>query len=141
MSLWLLPRGRCRLDNEAMVKKADIPEHLIETALRLAAERGWKDLSLAEIAEAAGLPMSKVYPVYRSKRQILEGLSRMVDAEVLAGHDAEDMEGSARDRLFDVMMRRFDALQPYKSSHSSSPNFSVRSSTVLRSCPSFAARS
>jgi AcrR family transcriptional regulator len=51
-----------------MVKKADIPAHLVETALSLAAERGWRELSLNQIATAAKLPLSEVYPVYRSKR-------------------------------------------------------------------------
>ncbi len=97
-----------------MVKKADIPRHVIDTAMRLAAERGWSDLSLAEIAEAAGLPISKVYPVYASKARILEGFTRMIDAEVLADEETDDLEGSARDRLFEVLMRRFDHLRPYR---------------------------
>jgi len=97
-----------------MVKKADLHKHLIETALKLAAERGWAELSLAEIAEAADLPLSKVYEVFSSKQAILEAFARRIDGLVLAGQEAEAEDGSARDRLFDVMMRRFDALQPYK---------------------------
>ena len=95
-----------------MVKKADIPKHIVDTAMALAAERGWQDLSLAEIVSAAELPFSKVYPVYPSKPAILQGLSRLADAAVVA--EEEEAEGSARDRLFDVVMRRFDALQPYR---------------------------
>jgi AcrR family transcriptional regulator len=97
-----------------MVKKADIPDHLIDAALGLAAAGRWGDLSLAEIAEAAGLPISKVYPVFSSKQAILEAFSRRIDAAVLDEGDPEPAEGSARDRLFDVLMRRFDALDPYK---------------------------
>jgi AcrR family transcriptional regulator len=98
-----------------MVKKADIPAHLVETALSLAAERGWRELSLSQIATAAKLPLSEVYPVYRSKRAILEGLSQLVDERVLAGQPAAwAEEDTPRDRLFDVLMRRFDALGPYK---------------------------
>ena len=101
-----------------MVKKADHPKHLIETALKLAAEKGWRDLSLAEIAEAAELPLGKAYQVFSSKQAILEAFARGIDSEVLADETMEqdwDQDGSsARDRLFDVMMRRFDALQPYK---------------------------
>jgi AcrR family transcriptional regulator len=101
-----------------VVKKADIAKHLIETALKLAAERGWAELSLAEIAEAADLRLSQVYPVFASKTAILEAFSRQIDGRVLAEEEAEDESGDeedqARDRLFDVMMRRFDALQPYK---------------------------
>ncbi len=101
-----------------MVKKADLPEHLIDAALRLAAERNWRDLSLAEIAEAAKVPLGKAYQVYPSKQAILDAFSRRIDSEVLADEtmerDWEEDHSSARDRLFDVMMRRFDALQPYK---------------------------
>ena len=95
-----------------MAKKADIPNQVIDAALVLAAERGWRDLSLTDIAAAAKLPLSKVYPVFSSKSAVLAGFMRRVDAAVLAGPAEE--EGSARDRLFDVLMRRFDALQPHR---------------------------
>ena len=101
-----------------MVKQADLPKHLIDTALGLAAERGWRDLSLAEIAEAAKVPFGKAYQVTPSKEAILDGFARGIDAEVLGDETMEQdwvaEQSSARDRLFDVMMRRFDALQPYK---------------------------
>lgn len=95
-------------------KKPDIPDQVIDAAMALAAERGWRGLTLADIAEAAKLPLSKVYPVFRSKSAILNGLRRQVDAAVMADCDRDADEGGARDRLFDVLMRRFDALQPYK---------------------------
>ena len=102
-----------------MVKKADIPGHVIDTAMKLAAERGWRDLSLAEIADAAKLPLSKVYPVFPSKTAILGAFSRRIDTAVLEGAEIEAgeagaREGGAHDRLFDTLMRRFDALRPYR---------------------------
>jgi AcrR family transcriptional regulator len=100
-----------------MVKQAEIPRVMIDTALALAAERGWHELSWAEIAEATKVPLAKAYQVYPSKQAILEGFSRAIDIEVLADDSlAEewDDDSSARDRLFDVLMRRFDALQPYR---------------------------
>lgn len=97
-----------------MVKKADIPGHVIDTAMKLAAERGWRDLSLTEIADAAKLPLSKVYPVFPSKTAILGAFSRQIDASVLEAEEAGAREGGAHDRLFDTLMRRFDALRPYR---------------------------
>lgn len=97
-----------------MVKKADIPDRVIDTAMAMTAERGWADLSLAEIAEAAEVPLAKVVSLFASKQAILDAFVRRVDAAVLADGDAEALEGSARDRLFDVLMRRFDALGPYR---------------------------
>jgi AcrR family transcriptional regulator len=97
-------------------KKPDIPNQVIDAALALAAERGWRDLTLADIAEAAKLPLSQVYPAYASKAAILRGFTRRIDAAVLATEEpgVNGGEGSARDRLFDVLMRRFDALKPHR---------------------------
>ncbi|MEE8536313.1 MAG: TetR family transcriptional regulator, partial [Kiloniellales bacterium] len=78
-----------------MVKKADLPKEIIETALRLAAETGWRDLSLAAIAAAAKLPLAKVYPVFSSKQAILNAFTRRIDAEVLATEEPEAGEGRA----------------------------------------------
>ena len=96
-----------------MVRKADIPQHLIDTALRLAAERGWARLSYGDIAAVAKVPLSKAYPVFASKAAILAGFSAMIDAKVLDELE-DDEEGDARDRIFDVLMNRFEALQPYR---------------------------
>ncbi len=95
-------------------KKPDIPDQVIDAAMALAAARGWRGLTLADIAEAAKLPLSKVHPVYASKAAILRGFTRRVDAAVLAGEEPGAGEGGARDRLFEVLMRRFDVLQPHR---------------------------
>ncbi len=95
-----------------MVKKADIPKHVIDTAFDMAAERGWRDLSLAEIAAAAKLPLSTLYPLFPSKQAIIEGFADQVDAAVMADEDREGSEAPAHDRLFEVLMHRFEAMQP-----------------------------
>ena len=98
-----------------MVKKSEIHDHVIDTALGLAAKVGWRELSLAEIAEEAGLPLSKVYPHFGSKQEILDAFARRVDSQVLAEElDEEERAQPARDRIFDVLMRRFDLLQPQR---------------------------
>lgn len=99
---------------KAEAKKIDVAAKVLETAMKLAAEGRWRDLSLAEIADAAKLPLAKIYPVYPSKQAILSALFRQIDAAVMETEDAAAGEGSARDRLFDVLMRRFDALGPYR---------------------------
>jgi AcrR family transcriptional regulator len=99
-------------------KKPDIPNQVIDAALALAAERGWRVLTLTDIAEAAKLPLSQVYPAYNSKAAILRGFTRRIDVAVLTaeepGEESDAGEGNARDRLFDVLMRRFDALKPHR---------------------------
>jgi AcrR family transcriptional regulator len=92
----------------------DVAGEALEAALALAAERAWTDVTLADIARAADLKLSQIYPVYPSKAAILDAFARRIDAEVLE-EGIEGLEDSpARDRLFDVMMRRFDALEPHR---------------------------
>ena len=77
----------------------------------LAATAGWRRLSLAEIAEATGLSLAALQADHGGKARILGAFASFIDEQVLQ-EVAED--GSPRDRLFDVLMRRFDALGPYK---------------------------
>ncbi|MDJ0893701.1 MAG: TetR family transcriptional regulator [Alphaproteobacteria bacterium] len=99
-----------------MVKKAEIPAHVVATAMSLAAERGWRRLSLAEIARGSGLSLAQLYERFPSKASILRELSLQADAGMLAAaaRDADRDEESIRDRLFDVVMARFDVLEPHK---------------------------
>lgn len=96
---------------KAAATPADLPRHIIDTTFALVRERGWRDLSLAEIAEAAEVPLSRLHPIFPSKQAILEGFTDRVDAAML-GEGIEPSDTPARDRLFDVLMRRFDNLQP-----------------------------
>ena len=93
-------------------------ERLIAAALGLAAERAWGDIPLAEIAVAAGLPLVEAYQAFASKTDLLDGFARGIDVAVLAdpalGEDWTEEASNARDRLFDVLMLRFDALGPHR---------------------------
>jgi len=91
-------------------------DRVIEAALTLAAARGWRDLGLSDIAEEAGLTLAGLRSIFPSKAAVLAAFVRRTDERVLAGGGAGGgAEGSsARDRLFDVLMRRFDVLQPHR---------------------------
>lgn len=90
-------------------------DSVVDTAMHLIAQRGWENVSLRDIAKAAGVPLAALYLRFPSKTRILEAFSERIDTAVLADHDPEDTRGEpARDRLFDVLMQRFDHLQPYR---------------------------
>ena len=86
----------------------DFDTALIASALTLAGTDGWRSVSVAAAARAADLPLSQARVRFPSKAAILLGFGRMADELTL--EDAAD-EGPVRDRLFDLLMRRFDALQ------------------------------
>ena len=97
-----------------MVRKADIPGAILDAALDLAARQSWRDTSLADIAGAAGVSLADVRAHYSSRSAIVAAFMRRVDAAVLAADQPELAGEPARDRLFDVIMRRFDALAPHR---------------------------
>ncbi len=83
-------------------------------AMDLAAERGWRRTGLAEVAKRSGLPLAEVHQRFPTRVALLVGIAKQANNAALAGQPPDESE-SARDRVFDVMMRRFDALSPYRS--------------------------
>jgi AcrR family transcriptional regulator len=90
----------------------DAVEKMLDAALVLAAERDWGGIGLAEIARQAGLPLAAAYAACRSKLDLLAALNRRLDEAALGAALVD--EGLPRERLFDLLMRRFDALQPHR---------------------------
>jgi AcrR family transcriptional regulator len=87
---------------------------VIDATMRLAADRPWNEIELVDIAQEAGIGLADLRDLFPSKGAILGGFSRMIDRKVLET-PGDDLAGEpARERVFDVMMRRFDALAPYK---------------------------
>jgi AcrR family transcriptional regulator len=87
----------------------------LDAFLRLIADKGFAQVSLREVAESAGLGVAELYRLYPDKVALASAFMARVDAEVLAGTSKQsDPEETARDRLFDVLMRRYDVLRPHR---------------------------
>ena len=97
--------------NDIGVSEADA---IAAAAVRLAGVRGWRNLPMADIAAEAGLQPSALMRNYLCRPEILDGFERMIDRRMLAGAAAGDVDDKPRDRLFDIIMERFDALLPYR---------------------------
>ena len=87
---------------------------VVKAAMSLAAVQGWQDTTMADIADQAGLKLAELQKQFTSKNAVLAGLIQLADDAVLRGSDDGMAEEPVRDRLFDVIMRRLDALAPYK---------------------------
>jgi AcrR family transcriptional regulator len=87
----------------------------LDAFLRLVEERGYDEVSLGDVAAAASIGRADFYRLFPDKLALVQGFLAKIDGEVLAGTPAAlDPEETVRDRLFDLLMRRFDALRPYK---------------------------
>lgn len=84
---------------------------LVTAAFRLAGETGWRKFNVAEAARAAGLSLAEARGRFPSRGSVLMRFGVLADQAALL--DAPS-EGPVRDRLFDLMMRRFDALQVHR---------------------------
>jgi AcrR family transcriptional regulator len=92
-----------------------VNEAALDAFIKLIAEKGFADVALRDVAEAAGLGLAELYRVYPDKVALVAAFLAKIDAEVLAGTPSRtDPEETARDRLFDAMMRRYDAQRPYR---------------------------
>jgi AcrR family transcriptional regulator len=87
---------------------------IVAAALRLAGECPWADVTLADIAVAAQVSLVDLRREFGSKGEILAAFVRAVDDEVVAGAPERTADQPPRDALFEVVMRRFDVLAPYK---------------------------
>ena len=87
---------------------------IIEALMELAGERTWDDISITDIATRANISLADFRDAFPSKGAVLAGFSRKIDRIVLDGTTDDLMGEPAKERLFDVLMRRLDALAPYK---------------------------
>ncbi|WP_157879296.1 hypothetical protein [Pararhodospirillum photometricum] len=87
---------------------------LLKAALRGAALQGWTRASLSAIAADAGVSLAEVLRQYPTRAHVLWAWGRAIDRAVLAQGVTLDERESVRDRLFDLLMRRLDALAPDK---------------------------
>ncbi len=79
----------------------------------LAEHHDFQEIGLAEIAGRAGLKLSQLRAAFGSTLAIYAAHIKDIDAIVLGG--GEDMtDEPPRERLFDVEMRRLEAMAPYK---------------------------
>ena len=74
----------------------------------------YADIRLRDVAEGAKVPLGKLLMSFSSKLDLAEAFAARIDETVLAEDDPDMVDEPARERLFDVLMRRYDALVPYK---------------------------
>lgn len=96
-----------------MNETSDLDRQLVAGFWRAVAAHGWDGLTMRAVAIAAGVPMEQVRRRAPSPLHLLALHGLLADQAVLAGAVA-DQGGTARDRLFDALMRRIDVLQPHR---------------------------
>lgn len=91
---------------------APIREALAKAGLRLAATTPWREVTLFALAEVAGLSVAELYPATRS--DVVDAIEEAFDRAMATDLTPPDPDVSTRDRLFDILMRRFEAMEPHR---------------------------
>lgn len=90
---------------------AEFDRALIAAAFQLAAEKGWRGVTVGSAARAAGLPLARARERFPGRPAVLLKFGRLADQAAL---EEAPGDGPARDRLFDLLMRRIDSLQSHR---------------------------
>ena len=88
----------------------EFDKSLIRAAFKMAATDGWSQMRVAEAARRGGLALNQARARFPTRGSVLSCFGRNADAAALA----KLSEGSRRDRLFDLLMRRIDSLQEHR---------------------------
>lgn len=87
---------------------------VVEALMRLASDRPWVDIEIVDIAQEAGVTLSEMRDLFPSKGAILDSYTRTIDKKVIEGTSTDLVGEPARERIFDIVMRRLDAMAPHK---------------------------
>ena len=84
---------------------------LVAAAFTQAGLTGWRSLSIVDAAQSAGLALPRARARFPGPAAVLMRFGLMADQAALAEPATEPR---ARERLFDLLMRRFDVLQAHR---------------------------
>jgi AcrR family transcriptional regulator len=95
-------------------KPADPRSKIVDALLELASENRFEDISIRDICKRAGVSLADFRDSFPSKGAVLASFSRRIDRAVLVQESDEPADESPRERLFDILMRRLEAMAPYR---------------------------
>jgi hypothetical protein len=104
------------MTSETRTRLLDI---LAEHALSQTVEGPWSTVTLADLCAAGGVSLGDCVTHNISKAEVAAYLDKRLDLAMLSATPKVDHTQGVRDRLFDVLMGRFDALEENRASWTS----------------------
>jgi len=94
--------------------RSEARDKIIDALMALASERRWDEVSLEAIADRAGVTLAALRAEYDGRLSMLADFIRSVDEAALSSIDGELAKEAPRERLFDLLFARFEALAPHR---------------------------
>jgi AcrR family transcriptional regulator len=89
-------------------------EKIVEALLALLELDRIENIRMSAIAARAGVSLHRCRTEFASVLSIVAAFTKQIDEKVLREETDDAVEESPREKLFDVLMRRFEALAPHK---------------------------
>lgn len=88
---------------------------IINKSFELIEKIGWERFSFQKLSEKEKIPLNFLKTNYKCKYTVIEKFSQMIDRQVESNIRADDlMDSSIKDKLFELIMLRFDELESFK---------------------------
>ena len=105
-----MPGSRARkAKSAATAKGGDLDQRIVDRTVELAAEAGWEGVRLRRIAGDLGIPLSQLLIHFRDLDAVADAWFARPLAAMLAPPEAGFADLPARERVYLVMMRWFEA--------------------------------
>ena len=104
----------------------DLQTFIIDTALSLAGEVGWANVTLQKIGRETDLPEQKVKAIFSSEWNILEAFRTRTDLQIADRQIPDWSQRAPKDRLFEVLMERIDIIEPWKPGLASVASYGIK---------------
>jgi hypothetical protein len=91
---------------------SSIRRDLARAALLIAGGTPWREVTLIRLADVAARPVSDFYGA--SLWEAVDCVEEAFDRAIADNLDELDPKQSVRDRLFELIMRRFEAMEPHR---------------------------
>lgn len=95
-------------------EKGSVRDRIVEAVMRLAGRRAFEDIAISDIAHEAGVSLADFRDNFPSKGAVLAAFSRKIDRQVLEDFSDRYASEPAKERLYEVLIRRLEALEPYR---------------------------
>jgi AcrR family transcriptional regulator len=116
-------------------------ERVIAALMTLLAEKPIERIGFADIAHEAAVTLPELREMFGSTLAILAARTKEIDRAVLAAGDDDMAEEPPRERLFDVLMRRLELLEPDKAAVRSLMRSAMRNPALACALNGLAVRS
>ena len=108
-------KAKVKAEKKSKAKTPDVdPMLVLQASVDLLADAGWDGLNAEIVAERLHVDVDYVRNLFPDKLAILRAVGQVASNAMYGEEDEAPLDGEPRDRLFELMMRRYEALDPYK---------------------------